>query len=443
MSRNRAAPTPPKDNARQTRGTNYTVEQLREVAQMAFNAAKKNTEIARELHEKDPATYGDSFDRHDVEDMLRDARNRGIVTISFPPNVGEMEALQSELKERFEFLDEVTGIPNVPGETYESLLSRWGSVAARYFEREARQHDCEHGKLRVGVTGGKTLNAFVNAISPEERHHVDIHTLALVGRGHMPEPKAGEKKFAHINPIVNATLLWMKSGGIPGRLHYATITPYPSTLSRTKLREELDKANGQPEIHDAVKQMSRVDLAFVGLGEADSDEEDRLDAQLTMTQLLNPIISLNDLRTEKAAGDLGYNLFRKDGSGDDKWRFFLTPEVLDEHGKPRFRGVDFYHHMVEIDKIASNAIFGIEESGDESCGWQRPGDKEDRRRGHCAGIGKNAQPAPTRTTGAIVKALGDCSDEKKLQPDHAREKAEQNRVERQHHPAYRHRPARQ
>jgi DNA-binding transcriptional regulator LsrR (DeoR family) len=62
-----------------------------------------------------------------------------------------------------------------------------------------------------------------------------------------------------------------------------------------------------------------------------------------MTGLLKALgVDLDILVSQKAVGDISYNLFDDKGQGRPEWQFFITAG----HGS-KHTGVDFYRHLVE------------------------------------------------------------------------------------------------
>jgi DNA-binding transcriptional regulator LsrR (DeoR family) len=185
---------------------------------------------------------------------------------------------------------------------------------------------------------------FCEAVAPEKRPKVHVYTTCLVGRGMLPE------KASHVDPIVNATLLWAKCGRVSGRCHYATVPPY-RTATRTAIKDELKELAQRRAIHEAVMEMDKIEIAFAGLGavkpELPQDDPEKLHSKITMTSLLEPIITPDELRAEGAIAEISNSFFGKDGKGDDEhWQFFLSAGYYDG----RRRGVEFFRRMVDDGK---------------------------------------------------------------------------------------------
>jgi DNA-binding transcriptional regulator LsrR (DeoR family) len=215
---------------------------------------------------------------------------------------------------------------------YDDLLARWGQEAARYFEQLVGE-----GEAHIGISAGETLLSFVNAVREHPPKQVHIYTTALIGQGEL------DKDDSHVDPLVNAQMLWSKCGRIPGRCHYATVPPYDG-LTREQITEELKELSRRQPIRDVIERMNGITVAFVGLGLANTPWRER--NQITMTGLLRQIVAPKKLEAEGAVGDLAYCLFDKNGSTRKEWQFFITAGYCDsDHA-----GIEFYKQMVRDKK---------------------------------------------------------------------------------------------
>ncbi|HTW31113.1 MAG TPA: sugar-binding domain-containing protein [Candidatus Sulfotelmatobacter sp.] len=321
---------------------------LRQVAKMAHEDFMEPSKIVAALKDADPVRHRD-LNRYTVRRMEKQARERGVITFSYPPAIDRLEKYQQLLKTHFGFLERVVVVETTQNESYESLLIRWSKVAAQSFETQVCKGGPAGGKLIVGISGGQTLNSFANAVSEHRREHVQIHTLGLIGQGRARGLEFDEKDFAHINPIVNATILWNKCGGIQGNLHYATISPYDQWDTKI-LSNRMDLLKKNESVRAAITAMSHIHIAFVGLGQVQEPTgSDELDSKLSLTQSVDKFLSLGQLKADGIVGDIGYNFFNGQGTvpRGKSWDFFLTPGSLMD---PPL-GLKFYKNMVEHPEI--------------------------------------------------------------------------------------------
>lgn len=301
---------------------------LRRVAKWFYVEELTKRFIRERLQEES----GQRVEIRNIDTMLLKARRQGIVVIDFPEKHSPQRLLEDQLKDKFDHLQRVIVIPTKDGQKYSELLMRWGEAAAEYFEELVS----ESKELHVGISGGETLLSFANAVTEFPRKQVHIHTAALIGRGRLPD------KASHVDPLVNATILWTKCGRVPGHCHYATVPPYDA-LMREDIAAELHDLSERQPIREVILDMNKINVAFAGLGlaKATAPDPERLN-QLTMTGLLEPMITPDTLAKEGAMGDLAYCLFDKNGKGRKEWEFFLTAGYRD----PERRGIEFYRKMV-------------------------------------------------------------------------------------------------
>jgi DNA-binding transcriptional regulator LsrR (DeoR family) len=302
------------------------------------------------------------IDRRRVDAALLEAWCQGLISIGRASKVDD--SLEKNLRKRFPKLlrvEIVRAPPITTSQQYASLLRTWGRYAARYFEelaaaatdraRLAEKAKQPVPKLRVGISGGETLFEFVNAVPERSRPEIEIHATALVGRGFLLS------SGSHIDPIVNATLLYSKCGRHGNSCLYATVPPHREDLGDnwTTIREEVDKELSNLAerfaIKQAIKAMDDLDVAFAGLGLVKPDAGDPAHLnRLTMMSLLKPLSKKipDYLHGKKAIGDIAYALFDKDGVTEPDWRFFLTAGHYD---KSRiFSDAGFYKKMVGRNK---------------------------------------------------------------------------------------------
>jgi DNA-binding transcriptional regulator LsrR (DeoR family) len=279
-----------------------------------------------------------------VTRILKEAQKQGVVKIQI------FESAQSDLDQRIraayphiqKTIIAIGGQINTPDKHME-LHQRWAIMAADYFEELFENHP--HDKpFHVGVAGGEHILEFVNAIPSRDRSNLHVHVTALIGRGRLSE------STSHNDPVVNASVLWSHSGRLPGRSEYATVSPYvtkgPGPAARLAVKEEIKKVEANKTVVEIIKAMNSIDVAFVGIGAVNVGRISPITRdRVTITGLLENIVTPQQLAREGAVGDLSYCLFDANGKSHKKWQFFLTAG----HGSNR-EGVDFYKHMVATGK---------------------------------------------------------------------------------------------
>lgn len=286
-------------------------------------------------------------DRRKVTSLLNAAKEKGRVRI-YIDDVKSESGLEQKIRQKYPHLTDVVIVPGQPVTTtdqYSALLKRWGAIAAEYLDRFIDHHPDKI--LHVGISGGETLLEFVNALPSHPRSKVHVYATACVGRGR------SDITAAHVDPVVNATLLWAKSGLLPGNCHYATVPPYSDlkergTRARGSIADELEELADRAAIRVVIEAMEKLDIAFGGIGVINPPSGDAVHmSRVTMTGLLKPV-SVNiekELSREKAAADFAYCLIDENGKSKDDWRFFLSAGHYSKHA-----GIDFYRHMVESGK---------------------------------------------------------------------------------------------
>jgi DNA-binding transcriptional regulator LsrR (DeoR family) len=321
-----------------------TTAEMLEAARLFYRQKLQKREIARRL----------STDIRAVTWLLKQAEDQGLVKV-YIHETTETD-LQHRVLQKFPHLKEAL-IVSVPSTAEASqptiqtatkshqdgsnprpdaeILRRLAVLAAEYFDRlvdnQARR------TLRVGVTGGESLLEFANAVPDRKREGVHFYPTALVGRGRSPS------SAFHVDAVANATILWARSGRFQDHCHYATVSPYDSKKrgmpARAFIQAELKRIADSTSIKAVVKEMDKIDIAFAGVGIVNPT------GRMTMTGLLNPIVTAQELRDEGAVADFCYNLIDDQGLGQDRWQFFLTAGHYSQ-----YRGLAFFHHMVETGK---------------------------------------------------------------------------------------------
>jgi DNA-binding transcriptional regulator LsrR (DeoR family) len=286
-------------------------------------------------------------DRRKVTSLLKAAREKGRVRI-YIDDLKAQTGLEQKIRQKYSHLDEVIIVPGEPittADQYTALLKRWGAIAADYLEKLLDHHLDKI--LHVGISGGETLLEFVNAVPSRPRAKVHVYATACVGRGR------SDITSSHIDPVVNATLLWAKSGLLPGNCHYATVPPYSDlkergTRARNSIADEVNELADRDAIRVVIEAMEKLDIAFGGIGVVNPPSGDAVHmSRVTMTGLLKPI-SVNiekELAHEKAAADFAYCLVDGNGKPNPDWNFFISAGHYSKHP-----GIDFYRHMVDSGK---------------------------------------------------------------------------------------------
>jgi DNA-binding transcriptional regulator LsrR (DeoR family) len=204
------------------------------------------------------------------------------------------------------------------------------SVAAEYIDDFANTaHD--HGEtVSVALSGGETVLGVVTSLSPERRANMHFHASAMIGRGRM-------LSSSHVGPETNATIAWLRSGGIAGHLHYGTIAP-PDVLITPK-------ADGKTRHAEACRSIVAETEHLASLKPVSSVLHDMEDATVLVTSfgLLPDLlkaygVSPEALAQEGMVSDLNYCVFDAEGKPCKNTAFFLTP------GYPA--GVEFCRQMV-------------------------------------------------------------------------------------------------
>jgi DNA-binding transcriptional regulator LsrR (DeoR family) len=272
--------------------------------------------------------------------LLEEAKKRGIVKIQVQGTIAT--DLEDKIRMKYPHIQEVliaVGNQVTAPEKHAELFRRWGVMAANYFEKLLEKQPPDQ-PIHVGVSGGEHLLEFVNAVQPVTRENVYAHVTALIGRGRLSVGSS------HIDPVVTATILWSHCGYLPGHCEYATVSPYvskaPGAEGRRAVREEIAKLEGNQTITDVIRRIDGIDVAFIGMGTVNPGRVNPITRnRVTMTSLLEKIVTPTQLEQEGAVGDLVYSCFDAQGNTQKKWEFFVTAG----HGT-RHAGVEFYKHMV-------------------------------------------------------------------------------------------------
>jgi DNA-binding transcriptional regulator LsrR (DeoR family) len=310
-----------------------TTSDMVRAAQLYFREKKSRGEIAALMR----------TDIRGVTWLLNEAEAKNLVRINIHETTESN--LETRIKQRFPHLVRVMVVPGPPIKTiphYEFFLKRAGILAADYFDDIVDHHT--PGPLHVGISGGETILEFVNAVPERLRKNLHIHATALVGRARV------QRSASHINPDINATILWSRSGRLPGRGEYLTVAPYPvgkpSPETRSAARDQLAKLAQSKLAEAVIKPMDKIEIAFAGIGVLNPGATTPVQrARLSMTDLIQSVVSAKELERENAVADMSYSLIDKNGDSYPEWQFFLTAGCLSGHP-----GVDFYKHLVDRGK---------------------------------------------------------------------------------------------
>jgi DNA-binding transcriptional regulator LsrR (DeoR family) len=295
-------------------------------------------------------------DLRGVKRLLDSARAQGIVSIQVHGTL--TTDLEQQVRAKFPHIEKVLiapgGVINTP-DKHAELHQRWAFMAADYFDELYDNHP-QGTPIHVGLSGGEHILEFVNAVPERRRENLYIHVTGLIGRGRLSEGGS------HVEPFVNASILWSHSGRLPGRCEYATVSPYvnhrPGKASRAAVRTEIEKLEKNQAVAEVIKAMDKIDVAFVGIGIANTGRINPVSRnRVTMGSLLENIITTQQLAREKAIGDLAYSIFDAAGNSPKKWQFFLTAGHYS-----KYPGVEFYKRMVATGKkvVASGGPYKLD-----------------------------------------------------------------------------------
>lgn len=311
-----------------------TTPLMLEAARMYHLEDRSKVEIAKKLK---------TNTRH-VTDLLKSARQQGVIKFNiFRTATQEMG---ERVREKYPHLKRA--IISAGGEIstaaqYTDMRKQSANGAADFFEK-LPEYFTRKVSLNVAVSGGRQILEFVNTIPNRDRHNIYIHAAAVIGRGDL-------QKSSHINPIVNAAVLWSRCGYLAGHCEYATASPYPprkpGPQARKDARMELEVLEQNKTIGKVVRAMDNIDVVFTRIGPMSFDGvPPNLRDQMNFS-LLESVVAPEQLAAEGAVGSMAHCFFDKSGNGKEDWRFWLTPG----HFSERNWGVEFYKRMVEAGKI--------------------------------------------------------------------------------------------
>jgi deoxyribonucleoside regulator len=182
-----------------------------------------------------------------------------------------------------------------------------GKAAAQYFEEAV-----EVGAT-VALGGGDTMYEMALAL-PQEARDNKLVPAAVIDTGPV---------LTHIDPVVLVTLLWVRSGRLPGRAHFATGLPMNKPLSRQKVREEYEEFSHRRAVQGVLAEMKRADFLFTSLGCLKVDPAyEKLAPRPHRYMLENLKLTEAALLKEGAVGDINYSFFAEDGTTAPEWNIF-------------------------------------------------------------------------------------------------------------------------
>lgn len=261
---------------------------LHRVASLFYLEGKRKKEIAQIIDVSAPQ----------VELLLKEAKRKRIVEIKV--NVPHLKVLQEKMRSRFQHLREVIVIPDE--RDTKLLLNNLSQTAAEYFDDNVSE------SARIAIGGGYLMYDLVSKL-PERTRDIHIYPGAIVGRG---------PTVLHIDPIVVATLLWTKSGHLPGRVHYVTVTPPGRT--RREVQAYYRQLRKNDDIVSLLRAMSDVDWLFASVGGVNADEA-YVSATKHQTRNLLDELKFDDreMKQEGVIGDIVYSFFDENGGSKPTW----------------------------------------------------------------------------------------------------------------------------
>jgi DNA-binding transcriptional regulator LsrR (DeoR family) len=306
---------------------------LRRVAKMAFEEGLTNEQIAGRLAEE--GTFKNPNTKK-VAQLLEEAGRWLLVRedwLSVLERDTENWELADQLVKAYPCLKDAMVIRLRPA----GSDGRWSplrkptpeSEAAEYLDDFAHTaHD--HGEtVRIALSGGETVLKVVSNLFPDRRSNVHFYSAALIGRGRM-------LSASHVGPETNATIAWLRSGSLPGHLHYGTIAPPEIEIpqkadKKTRHRAACEGILNETEFFSKLKSVRSV-----------LQDLEEIDVLVTSFGLQPDLLKAHGVSPELLEGvtsDLNYCAFDAAGNPCKGMTFYLTP------GYPN--GLEFYRGMVE------------------------------------------------------------------------------------------------
>lgn len=306
---------------------------LRRVAKMAFEEGLTNEQIAGRLAEE--GTFKNPNTKK-VAQLMEEAGRWLLVRedwLSVLERDTENWELADQLVKAYPCLKDAMVIRlRPPGSD-----GRWSplrkptpeSEAAEYLDEFANTaHD--HGEtVRIALSGGETVLKVVSNLFPGLRNNVHFYSGALIGRGRM-------LSASHVGPETNATIAWLRSGSLPGHLHYGTIAP-----PEIAIPQKADKRTRHTAACQGILKETEFFSELKSVKSVLQDLED-IDVLVTSFGLQPDLLRAHGVNPEMLEGvtsDLNYCAFDAGGNPSKGKTFFLTP------GYPN--GLEFCRRMVE------------------------------------------------------------------------------------------------
>ena len=263
------------------------------VAHLFYEREMTKTDIAHEI--------GASTTQ--VARLLAEAREQGFVRVEFsPPKLHELGEL---LKHKYDWLRNAVVVSFADDLAF--LRRMIGMAAAQYFEANVTPG------ATVALGGGDTMYEMVMALPHEERD-IRLVPTAIIDTGPV---------LTHIDPTVLVTILWVRSGRMPGQAHFATGLPFHKPLSRQKVREEYEEFSRRRAVQEVLGEMQQADFVFASLGclHVNPDYE-KLSPRPHRNLLENLRLTAGGLIKEGAVGDINYSFFNEAGQTTLEWNVF-------------------------------------------------------------------------------------------------------------------------
>lgn len=256
------------------------------------------------------------------------ARQRGIAEVYVYPSS------RAELENQLNSLYKLEYSRVVPTEeTVRKQMEMLGRHAAILLDRLLDGPGLKHCLCTGGLSQFHTMRQI-----EDRKRDVEFWPTALHGRG--PD----YQKDVHIAPPTNMTLAWTRCGEIENRFpHGVTVPPYLDSV-RKKITEKSESGHPLPfatRLEIAQQAVAEIEnewyvknfleeqdkilphVAILGTGSIEKDAQDRAKApSLTVLQLLDGIVSWEEMQQESAAAELGYCFYDDKGQYLPKLKFF-------------------------------------------------------------------------------------------------------------------------
>ena len=221
-----------------------------DIARLYYERGLTQSDIAKKKGIKNQA---------EVSKKLKQAKKLGIVKIIIKP-VFEID-LAAELKKRFKHLDEVyISYIDYYQDSEKDLMQVLGYEGAKYFAQKVGSNE------RIGLSCGKTLNAFVKSISCAQKElnlkakeYCRVYALVHPCIGEIVDPTPASLVASAIQQMPNSI-------GYGYQLPRA-IKDKKSNKTKLSIREY----ETHPDVQKLRKEMENLNYYFVGIGHFDED----------------------------------------------------------------------------------------------------------------------------------------------------------------------------